>query len=168
MTNITEQFNNQYAPIKALLIYQSQLTVNDNYGYEADRNPQIYVESYDIGKRGQPVNAHPLSMAEMVSLSKLFQSTEELKSNYLKPQGLLPNNVLYLDPQSDGYAIWYTPPKTTTLFFVEGLQIPTGKVKIPALVWKATKDSLYVYALKGKTKPTGKTILYRAPFFNIL
>jgi len=167
MTNISEQFNNQYAPIKALLIYESQLTVKDSYGYESDRTPQVYVESYDIGKRGQPVNAHPLSMAEILSLSKLFQNTEELKSNYLKPKGLLPSNVLYLDPQADGYVVWYTPSMQIDLYFVEGLGIPAGKAKIPAMVWKATKDSLYVFALKGKGKPNEQTPLYHAPFFNI-
>jgi len=100
MTNISENFNDQFAPVKALLIYQSQMTVKDEYGYEADRNTQVYVESYDIGRQGKPINAHPLTVAEMVSLSKLFQSTEELKSLYLKPKGLLPANVLYLDAQS--------------------------------------------------------------------
>jgi PRTRC genetic system protein B len=167
MTNISEQFNNQFAPLKALLIYQSQLTVKDEYGYESDRNAQVYVESYDIGKHGQPINAHPLSMAEMVTFSKLFQATEELKSNYLKPKGLIPNHVLYLDTQSEGYAVWYTQPRQVPLFFVQDLQIPSGKAHIPAMVWKASKSSLSVYALKGKSKPNANTPLYHAPYFNI-
>jgi len=167
MINISENFNNQFAPVKALLIYQNQLTVKDEYGYEADRSAQVYVESYDIGKRGQPINAHPLSVAELVSLSKLFQSTEELKSNYLKPKGLLPANVLFLDPQAEGYAIWYTPPMAADLFFVDGLKIPSGKACLPAMVWKADKNSLHIYALKGKSKPNADTTLYHAPFFNI-
>lgn len=167
MTNISEEFNNQFAPVKALLIYQNTATKRDNYGYETDKTAEVYVESYDIGKRGQPINAHPLSMAEMLSLSKLFQSTEELKSNYLKPKGLIPANILYLDPQSDGYVIWYTPPMAADLFFVEGLQIPNDKAHIPALVWKASKNSLEVHALKGKSKPNANTQLYHAPFFNI-
>ncbi|WPU91706.1 PRTRC system protein B [Mucilaginibacter sabulilitoris] len=166
MTNISEQFNNQFAPVKALLIYQNQAIQKDNYGYETDKN-EVYVESYDIGKRGQPINAHPLSIAEMVTLSKLFQATEELKTNYLKPKGLLPANVLYLDAQAEGYVVWYTPPMATNLFFVDGLQIPKGEAHIPAMVWKASKNSLNVYALKGKTKPNANTPLYHAPYFNI-
>jgi len=166
MTNISEQFNNQFAPVKALLIYQNQATQKDTYGYETDKN-EVYVESYDIGKRGQPINAHPLSIAEMVSLSKLFQSAEELKTNYLKPKGLLPANVLYLDAQAEGYVVWYTPPMAASLFFVDGLQIPNGDAHIPAMVWKASKNSLNVYALKGKSKPNANTPLYHAPYFNI-
>jgi PRTRC genetic system protein B len=167
MMNVTENFNNQFAPVKALLIYQNQMTVRDEYGYEADRNPQVYVESYDIGKQGRPINAHPLSAAELVSLSKLFQSTEELKSNYLKPKSLLPGNVLYLDAHSEGYAVWYTPPMETELFFAQDLGIPSGKAHIPAMIWKAGKNSLNVYALKGKGKPNANTPLYHAPYFNI-
>jgi len=167
MTNITEHFNNQYQPVKALLIYESQLNIKEGYGHEAEWPPKVYVESYDIGKRGQPVNAHPLSMAELTSLSRLFQATEELKGNFLKPKGLIPPNVLFLDQQSDGYVVWYTPPMATDLYFVEGLGIPAGKAKLPALVWKAGKDHLNIYALKGKQKPNGNTALYHAPFFNI-
>jgi PRTRC genetic system protein B len=167
MTNISEQFNNQFSPVKALLIYQNQATHKDIYGSDTDKTTEVYVESYDIGKRGQPINAHPLSIAEIVSLSKLFQSTEELKNNYLKPKGLLPSNILYLDPQTEGYVIWFTPPMEGDLFFVDGLQIPTGKAHIPAMVWKASKNSLNVYALKGKSKPNANTPLYHAPYFNI-
>ncbi|WEA01762.1 PRTRC system protein B [Mucilaginibacter sp. SJ] len=167
MTNITEQFNNQYVPVKALLIYESQLNIKDQYGHEADRNPQVYVESYDIGKRGQPINAHPLSLTELTSLSKLFQATEELKGNFLKPKGLISPNVLFLDPQNDGFVVWYTPPMERELYFVEGLGIPAGKAKLPALVWKASRESLHIYALKGKGKPNANTALYHAPFFNI-
>ncbi|UOE52548.1 prokaryotic E2 ligase family D protein [Mucilaginibacter sp. SMC90] len=167
MTNISENFNDQYAPVKAILIYQSQLNVKDEYGYEADRNAQVYVESYDISKQGKPINAHPLSLTEMVSLSKLFQSTEELKSLYLKPKSLLPANILYLDAQTEGYAVWYTPPMETELFFIQDLGIPSGKAHIPAMVWKASKNSLNIYALKGKGKPTANSSLYHAPFFNI-
>lgn len=167
MTNISENFNEQFVPVKAILIYQNQLCVKNEYGYEADRNAQVYVESYDIGKHGKPINAHPLSVTEMLSLSKLFQSSEELKSLYFKPKGLLPANVLYLDAQSEGYAVWYTPPMEKELFFVQDLGIPSGKAHIPALVWKASRNSLYIYALKGKGKPTANTTLYHAPFFNI-
>jgi PRTRC genetic system protein B len=168
MMNVSEDYNTQYKPIKALLIYQTERnTHKEEYAGSENDNQQIYVESYDIGKEGNPINAHPLSMAEMVSLSLLFQSTQELRSNYLKSKGVLPNKVLYLNAQTSGFAVWYTPPQEVSLYFVPGLKIPNGKAKIPALVWKATKDSLNVYAVKGKAKPNEKTPLCHAPFFNI-
>jgi len=168
MLNASEDFNTQYMPVKALLIYQSGRKENKyEYASSDNENRQVYVESYDIGKFGNPINAHPLSMAEMVSLSQLFQSTKELKSNYLKSKGILPNNVLYLNTQTNGFAVWYTPPQTVSLYFVQGLKIPNGKAKIPTLIWKASKDSLNVYAIKGKSKPSEKANLFHAPFFNI-
>lgn len=168
MQNVSEQFNRQYVPFKALLLYEAQQQdKNDYYTNSDNRDTRIYVESYDIGKQGNPINAHPLSMQEMVSLSELFQSTQELKGNYLKSKGILPNKVLYINPGANGFAVWFTPPQEVDLFFVQGLQIPNGKAKIPAMIWKATKDSLNVYAVKGKAKPTDKTTLYQAPYFNI-
>jgi len=38
---------------------------------------------------------------------------------------------------------------------------------MPALVWKATKKGLAVYAIKADTEITLDTPLYHAPFFNV-
>src|ERR1700759_852312 len=117
MMNASEDFNTQYKPVKALLIYQSGRKENKHeYASSDNENRQVYVESYDIGKFGNPINAHPLSMSEMLSLTQLFQSTQELKSNYLKSKGLLPNNLLYLNTQDNGFAGWNTPPQEVSLY----------------------------------------------------
>ena len=164
MKNVSQTFNEQYLPVKALLIYQSVEQESDNY----ERQPtEIYVESYDIGKQGNPINAHPLSIKEMVALSELLQATQELKNNFLQCRGVLPSNLIYVNTQHNGYAIWHTLPQEVSLFFTDSLGIPSGKAKIPAMLWKATKESVQVFAIKGKAKPTAKTPLYYAPFFNL-
>jgi len=167
MKNITEQFNSRFQPYKALLIYRYEQAEDLSNPYQVSKNTEIYVESYDIGKQGQPINAHPLTVKEMSALNELLQTTQELKGGYLKSRGILPSKVLYVHHGANGYAVWYTPPQEVSLFFVEGLQIPLGKAKIPAMVWKATEDKLMVYGIKGKTKPAIKTALYHAPFLNI-
>lgn len=167
MKNISQQFNDQYLPVKALLIYQSVEKEAGDHAYHREHRQDIYVESYDIGKHGNPVNAHPLTIPEMQSLGELLQSSQELQGGYLKSRGLLPNNIVYINPLNNGFTVWYTPPQEVNLFFVESLGIPSGKVCIPAMLWKASKDRLDVFALKGKSKPTAKTTLYHAPFFNI-
>jgi PRTRC genetic system protein B len=164
MKNITEKFNHKLTPVKALLIYQQQGT--EETVRQEDLQPEIYVESYDIGKHGQPINAHPLSVKEMQVLANVLQSAQEMNGSYLKSRGLLPAKVLYLN-QANGSAVWYTPPQEETLFFTEALGIPSGKTKVPALVWRADRDKLTVYAIKGKAKPHEKTPLYHAPFFNV-
>jgi len=165
MKNITQQFNNHLSPVKALLIYQQQGT--GETASQDDLQPEIYVESYDIGKHGQPINAHPLSVREMQALAKILQSAQEIRGSYLKSRGLLPSKVLYINQQANGSAVWHTPPQEVTLFFTETLGIPSGKAKIPALVWKADSEKLTVYAIKGKAKPHENTPLYHAPFFNV-
>ncbi|MCR8556478.1 prokaryotic E2 ligase family D protein [Mucilaginibacter sp. BJC16-A38] len=103
----------------------------------------------------------------MSALNELLQATQELKGGYLKSRGILPSKVLYVNYGTNGYALWYTPPKETNLFFVDSLNIPSGKAKVPAMVWKASADKLMVYAVKGKTKPNGQTVLHHAPYLNI-
>jgi PRTRC genetic system protein B len=164
MKNVSQTFNEQYLPVKALLIYQSveQETESGN-----NTPTEIYVESYDIGKQGNPINAHPLSVKEMIALNELLQATQELKNNYLQCKGVLPSKLVSVNTLTNGYALWHTPPQEVNLFFTDSLGIPSGKAKIPALLWKATKESVQVHALKGKTKPTANTPLFYAPFFNL-
>lgn len=164
MNNISSEFNDKYIPFKALLIYNCEREKNTHI--HAEETSSIYVESYDIGLLGNPVNAHPLSLKESIALAELLQSSAEMQNGYLKAKGLFPNNLLYVNPDNNGSAVWYTPPQQRDLFFVKDLGIPCGKGYVPAMVWKATRDSLRVFALKGKAKPTAKTELYHAPYFN--
>lgn len=161
MLNISNQFSDLYEPHKALLIYHCKPN-----GETVDNSP-VYVECYDISKQGKPINAHPLSQKETIALAELLQSSKELQNGFLRSKGLLPNNVLYVNPDNAGYAVWFTPPQQRDLFFVQNLGIKSGKAYVPAMVWKASRDSLTVFAIKGKAKPIAKTQLCHAPYFNI-
>ncbi|HTD39893.1 MAG TPA: hypothetical protein VK671_04675 [Mucilaginibacter sp.] len=161
MKNLTNNFCNDYRAIKALLICEKQIRDDDGQQHS------IYVESYDIGKYGNPINAHPLSYRETLQLSSLFQAAEELKTGYLRSRGVMPGKVLYVNPQLSGYAVWYTPPQEVPLFFASALGITSGRGKVPAMVWQAGRNELKVYALKGNRKPDCRTKLFHAPFFNI-
>jgi PRTRC genetic system protein B len=167
MKNITQQFNSGFEPYKALLIYKFEKEEHINQFQRHEAETQIYVESYDIGLNGKPINAHPLSVKEMTVLHGLLKTSQEMQDSYLKSKGLLPNKVLYINQQANGFAVWYTPPQEVTLFFIDGLHIPSGKFQIPAMLWKANADSLHVYSLKGKSKPHENTKLCHAPYLNI-
>jgi len=156
MENITALFNEIYLPKKALVLYQS----------ERD-NEQAYVEAYDFNSQGKPVNAHPLSVAETIQLAETLQSGTQLRNNYLKSKGLLPDKVLHIDTALSGHAVWHTPEQEVDLLFVGTLKIPSGKAFVPPLLWKANKTELSVYALKSPRKLNGNTPLFRAPFFNL-
>ena len=155
MNNITDKFGTMFYPKKAFVVYERKGQGRD-----------IYIESYDMDDKGYPVNAHPLSMKESIALAKVMDTSEELHRSFLKPQGLLPHNILYINPDHNGYAVWYTPQQTIGMLFVDNLGIPNGKASIPPLLWKASKNSLQIYALKEDTGLNEQTLLYHAPFFN--
>ncbi len=155
MEIITEVFDKVFVPFKGLVVYRSQ-TNND-----------CFVEAYDMTETGKMINAHPLSHDECESLAhSLSQSLEESVS-FLQSYGITPSNLLYLKNGQDGFAIWYTKPQTRNLYFKKELGLKDGKYSIPALVWKADKTSLSLYAFIDNKKPTIKTMLYHAPWFNI-
>ncbi|HEY4324008.1 MAG TPA: PRTRC system protein B [Mucilaginibacter sp.] len=158
MKNLTNNFSNLYQPVKTLLIYTKQTEEETN---------SVYVESYDIGRLGNPINAHPLTVKETLALGQIFQSAQEIQTGFLRCKGVMPNKVLYVNPEKSGYAVWYTPPQEVPLFFATALGITSGRGKVPAMVWRASRESIAVYALKGHRKPVENTALYHAPFFNI-
>ncbi|SDE86358.1 PRTRC system protein B [Mucilaginibacter pineti] len=157
MNALTENFGELFIPQSALLIYRRKYH---------DRQ-EVYVEAYDIGKSGNPINAHPLTVEESSQLSKALDISGETSRNYLRPNGLLPKNVLYISPESNGFVIWQTPPQQVNLFFTDGLTITDGLYPLPSLIWKAGKDKLYIYAVADGKEATLECQLYRAPFFNI-
>ncbi|WP_158828980.1 PRTRC system protein B [Mucilaginibacter lacusdianchii] len=154
MQNITADFGHLYHPHKALVIFKKQ-------GSE----PDYYIESYDMDSAGRPINAHPLSVRESTALARSLRVSERKTGGFLMPEGLLPSYVLYIHP-GEGWALWHTPPREETLLFSPSLPIPSGRARVPGLIWKAGKNSLQVFAVKGETV-TLETPLCKAPFFNV-
>jgi len=156
MKDITAHFGELYFPKKALLLYQSSTKPNG-----------FYVEAYDMDENGHPANAHPLSVMESQALAKTLDMGSQLTRRFLTPKGLMPQNILHINPACEGCVIWHTPAGQQNLLFSESLAIPSGKAYVPAMVWKASVKNLYVYALKNPNTRSEMTILYKAPFFNI-
>src|SRR5699024_4715242 len=78
-----------------------------------------------------------------------------------------PTNILHINPSEKGTVLWYTKAQQRQLYFVNGLGIPNGKAQVPPMLWFAGKNSLAAYALATDRRPTAKTPLHYAPFFNI-
>ncbi|WP_297333432.1 PRTRC system protein B [Flavobacterium sp.] len=126
-----------------------------------------YIEYYEMDEAGSPVNPHPLTVREALSLAKALDTREQAGKAFLRPEGILPDNVLHLDPSDNGSVVWYTKPQRQALYFAESLGLENGTVALPALVWKANKKELQIFALNGKSKPNADTPLFHAPFFNL-
>lgn len=155
MTDITQTFGTLYHPVKGIVIYREQ-----------GGQQGIYVESYDMDGNGYPCNARPLSVRESQSLAKALNTATESEQRFLQPSGLLPTNLLYLRYGANGYAIWHTPPQRVRLLFKDELTIPSGDAPLPALLWRAGREQLAIYAIRDG-QPDVDTALYHAPFFNI-
>lgn len=156
--NITDLFYQRYRPTKALVIYTP-----DQAGSPS------YVESYDMDDEGTPINAHPLTVKECEKLRKALEtSSPSEKVEFLSPKGLLPDQVLHVNP-SKGSVVWYTHSQIKTLRFTKNLDIPNGQAYVPPMIWKATRDTLWMWAYtpKKQKRPTLEEPLFTAPFFNI-
>lgn len=157
MRNLSNLLDEIYQPVKALVIYESNR--------QADKD--VYVESYDIDGKGQPLNAHPLTVEEANDLSECLDNSPQNQRSFLKPKGIIPPEVLYINPDKRGFVVWFTKAQRANLFFIDKLGIPCGSASIPPMIWKADEDELSVFALLDNKRPTIKTRLFHAPFFNI-
>ena len=157
MKELTGTFGDLYHPVKALLFLQK--TGN---GAQTD----FYVESYDMDLSGCPINGHPLSIQESNRLAKALQANEKKQQGFLNPKGLMPPNILTINSSSSGFTVWHTPPQQIKLLFTENLGIPSALAHIPAMVWKAGKNSIQVFAVTESIL-TEITSLCHAPFFNV-
>ena len=127
----------------------------------------MYVEHFDMDKNGNPINAHPLTVNEAKALAKSLHTEEEKDKTFLQSKGILSTNILNIIPSQNGSVLWYTQSQERQMYFVKKLEIPNGKAKIPAMLWFANKERLSVFALTSDKRPTEKTLLHYAPFFNV-
>ncbi|SRR6266498_3294360 len=156
MRNITSIFSNIYLPDKALVLYRS-----------ISKESDVYVEAYDMDDNGKSINVHPLSLKEAAELAAHLNTSTDLNKDFLTTKGLLPDNLLYLKSNKQGFAVWFTPSHKLQLFFKEALLIPCGEAFVLAMVWKAERETLHVYAIANDKKSSINTSLYHAPFFNV-
>lgn len=158
MKDITQDFGTLYHPTAALVFYQTD-----------ERNKDTYVEHFDMDKNGNPINAHPLTENEAKALAKALNinTKKEKKQDFLKPKGILPTNILHINPSENSTVLWYTKAIKRQLYFTENLEISNGTAEVPALLWFAGKRGLRIFALATNRRPTKKTPLYYAPFFNV-
>ncbi|MFD2968804.1 PRTRC system protein B [Sphingobacterium bambusae] len=155
MKDITHQIGTLYHPKAALLIYQNAIT-----------NKDTYVEYFDMDALGRPINVHPLSICEAEKLAKSLSNQVEGKPSYLSTKGMLPSNVLHFDAVKKK-VLWFSKPQRRQLFFASPLGVNSGDANIPTLLWKADVQNLQVFALSSGERPTERTRLCHAPFFNI-
>lgn len=156
MKDITQNFGTLYHPLSALVIYQTKGHGNSTY-----------VEHFDMDKNGNPINAHPLTEREAKVLARALHTEKDKNTAFLKPKGIIPTSILHINPSENATVLWYTKAQKTKMYFTKSLGISNGTAQVPALLWFANKRSLTIYALASNRRPSEKTVLYHAPFFNV-
>ena len=158
MKDITQDFGTLYHPTSALVFYQTN-----------EKIIETYVEYFDMDENGIPINAHPLTEKEAKTFVKALntKTLKEKSKDFLKPKGILPTNILQISPSENGSVLWFTKSRKQQLYFTENLEISNGSAEVPAMLWFANKRSLKIFALSSNQRPTEKTPLFYAPFFNV-
>lgn len=124
----------------------------------------VYIEQTDI-KDGIPGESKPLSVETTKSI---FSNLLASESGTIQAKELLPKNLLYLDINVGNFTvIWYRKSEIRTLKFAKELKMHDYTIKVPAMIYKATRKELSVWAIKDTKVPREKTQLFEAPFPNI-
>lgn len=127
-----------------------------------------YLQVHSIGKSGEKYVWGEGKPFQREDLQELALSLRKEQLSTLKLKGMLPSNVLYFQPGIGGNKfMWYVEPQQFYLTFTPELKIRSGNYRFPGMVMGVIDDELYIYAIKGKDKPTEKTELYHAPFMNV-
>lgn len=138
--------------VRVLNIYRSDAT---EYPY--------YIETQPVMAGGKPGPASPLTREELGEIMAGMAQHTAFGSGFIPPE------ILAYRPGITGeasYVIWCKPGimRLRHTDLEQPLTVPH-----PALLLAVEGDSrLAVFALKGKTRPTPKAALYKAPFWNMM
>jgi len=154
MNTRTEILLGKYSPQLAMIVYKN----NDKSEY--------YLESHKINDKGQLLEGKPLLQDTVQGMIDIFFDERQ---NQVQINGVIPENLLSFELKHSGNytMIWYQPAEVRVLHFAPELKLKTGEMWVPAMVYVANKNGLDVYAIKSNSRPSEKTILFRAPYFNV-
>jgi len=159
-----------YTPKIALVVYKKDDTQQESDGPKTyleayNFHPSENNQSYELGT-GQPVSEDTLDSLT----STLVRRKKKAQKIYTFKSKMIPQNIIYAGQSENRFTIiWNLKAPVKTLHFSENLQIPSGDVQLPNLIFKLIQDGkqsqLSVYAYTA-TQLDDKTPLKLAPFHN--
>ena len=153
MNSRTEILTQTYKPEMAITVYKSGLS-------------QYYLESHQISEDGRIMAGRPLLQD---TIQAMVDVMFDERKNTQAIGGIIPDNLLsyQLLPGGKYKVVWFRPAEVRVVHFSEALRIPTGKAKVPAMIYCTDGRSMDVYAMKQDARPKENSLLYNAPFFNV-
>lgn len=152
-----EYVNTRLEPTQVITIY------NDKH------KSQYYLEHREVKEiNGKSIVMAPAPMSEDV-FRNIAQSYMKGKALNMIFDGLIPEHILYGNHKlGKTVVIWYRPAMKRLLNFSASLKIKSDSlVHIPATVYLSVNNDLYVFSMEKSDRPSYKTKLFKAPFFNI-
>lgn len=140
----------QLIPEQVLVVYGNQ------------RDSFKYIEKSKLAN-GSPIGFHPITANEIRGVLGKINAAE---NGLIQCRGLFPKNILWMDIiQGDFKLLWYRPTMYQLVKFDKECNLKNSIVKVPSLLFFATRTNIKVFAIKKK--PSMNTELYEAPFFNV-
>ena len=143
----------------AILLYGS----NNVYGHGV-RYATVHPVTVDEDGRAQIREGQPLDRGSLVAFA------QGLMTNNFAKGGVLPANVISV---GQDHVAWWSPPSQRTYFFKTRLSekddmvgVRTGKAFAPGLLFAVKNKRMFVYAVRGKDRPTADTPLHLPPLMN--
>ncbi len=148
----------------AILIYEGEAATlhQIDYNNQTFSNPVILP-----GQPLMPEHIHEImarlaeSAAEMDTVSDPAVTVKDAKAKSLRA-GILPPEALYFDVSK--FIFWHKPCRRE--MFIAGKK-GGYKVNHPGLIFVIKSGGVQVFAVKGKNRPTERTKLFQAPYFNV-
>ncbi len=117
---------------------------------------------------GQPV----IREGQPADRKALLAFAQSLMDSCAIPSGVLSPNIMSVGPD---HVVWYAPPSRETYFFntrpvAEGaVSVGTraGEAFSPGMIFAVRDKTMWVFAVKGKTRPDEDTPLYHCPLMNV-
>jgi PRTRC genetic system protein B len=138
--------------------------------YEADANTGSPAATHATMHSVDTSSGRPIILPGRLATSEDLKTLTKGMSASMQAAGThwIDSSVL---ANGGGRMIWFTPAGKRSMFFqkcsLEGSFDAQGVAPVPALIWLAERDSLYVFAVKDSERPTPDTELFQAPFFNV-
>ncbi len=114
------------------------------------------------------ITEHPVRNGKIAEGAVLSEASFKHFREFFVAERLLqyiPERVI---AYSGEFLMWWTPAQKRPLFFEKLIGIPNGMAPVPPLVFLVTANGgMFVYAMTENARPTPKTVLYHAPFYNL-
>lgn len=147
----------QILSAKAVIVLCEMPRQNDYSIIDTDDRFTKYLQLHRV-ENGVVCEGRPVKIEELRTLLKGINGGSS-------SCGVLSANMLSVDPGLSMW--WYIPAGKRYISFAKRTGIASGEAQLPALLFGVDNHGLSVWALASDERPTEKTPVYHAPFFNV-